>query len=643
MAVKTAHSGSWRSPVTADLAAAGAVKFGHTAVDRGNIYWVETRPSENGRNALMELDTHGKISGLTPETFNVRTRVHEYGGGDFAVSGGVVYFSNFSDQKIYARERNGNIRPLSRTAGMRYADLEVSPSGEKVICVREDHTVPENEAVNTIVCFSPDGGLEEKVLSRGSDFYSSPRVSHDGKYLAWITWDHPNMPWDGTRLWKAEFDARGGLSCVKQIAGGSSESVMQPEWGPDGSLYFISDRTGWWNLYRYINGETEHLIEKNAEFGRPQWVFGMSSYAVGSENRLVCSYAESGEWKIGVLDLAAKTFTVLDAPFTDISQVRAFKGMAVFTGGSPVHPLSLVTLDIETRDYEVLRESAPFGVNKEYLSAPRKIEFPVSHGEKSRAFYYPPVNPEYTLPAGEKPVTIVISHSGPTSAASTVLNPAVQYWTSRGIAVLDVNYGGSTGYGRDYRKRLDGKWGVVDLNDCVAAARYMAETGEADPERLAIRGSSAGGYTTLCALAFSGVFKAGASYYGVSDLELLVKETHKFESKYIEKLVGPYPARSDLYRERSPARHIERITCPVIFFQGLDDKVVPPDQADIMADALKKKGIPVAYMRFEGEQHGFRKAKSVKRSLEAELYFYSRVFGFDLAEHIEPVWIDNLA
>jgi len=401
-------------------------------------------------------------------------------------------------------------------------------------------------------------------------------------------------------------------------------------------------QTGWWNLYRWRDGRIEPMVNTEAEFGVPQWLFRMSTYAFESESRIICTYAQHGKWHLASLDTATGEFAEVETPYTSIGFLRAAPGLAVFLAGSPSEPTSVVQLDLVTHELKVLRRSSHVTVEPEYLSMPRAIEFPTEHGLTAHAFFYAPNNGDYTAPSGERPPLLVMSHGGPTGATSSTLNLMVQYWTSRGIAVLDVNYGGSTGYGRAYRQRLDGQWGIVDVDDCVNSVRYLIQRDEVDAGRLAIRGGSAGGYTTLCALTCRDVFKAGASYFGVSDPEALTKETHKFESHYLDRLIGPYPERRDLYDERSPISFVHSLSCSVIFFQGLDDKVVPPNQALKMVEALRAKGVPVAYVPFEGEQHGFRRAENIKRALDAELYFYSKIFGFELADPVEPVPIENL-
>jgi dipeptidyl aminopeptidase/acylaminoacyl peptidase len=634
--------GSWRSPITADLIASTTTGLGQIALDGDDTYWVETRPTEGGRSVVVRRTPDGRTSDVTPAPFNVRTRVHEYGGGAFCVDAGTVYFSHFANSRLYRRHLGAAPQPLTHEGPLRYADLVLDRRRDRLVCVCEDHSVSGHEAINTLVSISVDGADEQVVLAAGADFYASPRLSPGGTRIAWLTWDHPNMPWDGTELWLAEIEGDGSLGRSERVAGGSDESIFQPEWSPDGVLHFVNDRTGWWNLYRWRDGHPEPLCQKAAEFGLPQWNFAMSTYGFATANHIICAFAERGRRHLAVLDTQTLALTPIETELTEFDGVRVAHGRVVFTAGSPTHALATVQLDLQTRRIETLRRSADVSVGVGYISSPEAIEFPTEQGHTAHAFYYPPRNQDYTAPAGERPPLLVMSHGGPTACASSTLRFAVQYWTSRGIAVLDVNYGGSTGYGRAYRRRLDGQWGVVDVDDCVNGARYLVEAGRVDADRLAIRGGSAGGYTTLCALTFRDLFKAGASYYGIGDLEALANDTHKFESHYEERLVGPYPARRDLYRARSPIHFTDRLSCPVIFFQGLDDKVVPPSQAEAMVAALRAKQLPVAYVPFEGEQHGFRRAATLRRAFEAELYFYSRVFNFALADAVEPVQIENL-
>ncbi len=633
--------GAFKSPITSDLIVSETVTLREIAVDGPDVYWLEQRPTEGGRYVVVRRTADGRISDAIPAGCNARTTVHEYGGGSYLATGGVVYFSNFEDQRLYRQRTGSDPEPLTPT-GLRYADGAMDAARSRIFFVREDHRDATREAVNTIVSLPAEQGGEGEVLVSGNDFYSNPRLSDDGSKLAWLTWNHPNMPWDGTELWVAAIRGDGALGAAQLVAGGLSESVFQPEWSPDGSLYFVSDRTGWWNLYRWQDGAVQALWERESEFGLPQWVFGMRTYAVAADGRLVSSYEERGESKLAILDPDSLQRKDIDTPYTDITGIQASGGKAVFLGGSATEATAIVAMDLQTGAIEVLRRSSEADVDTGYISVAEAIEFPTEGGLTAHAFYYAPKNKDYKAPDGERPPLLVISHGGPTAAASSERNLSIQYWTSRGIAVVDVNYGGSTGFGREYRQRLQGTWGIVDINDCVNAALYLARRGDVDRERLAIRGGSAGGYTTLAALAFRDVFKAGASYYGVSDLEALVKDTHKFESRYLDGLIGPYPERRDIYLERSPIHHVEGFKAPMIVLQGLEDKVVPPNQAEMIVEALKKKGVPVAYLPFAGEQHGFRRAENIKKALGGELYFYSRVFGFHPPDSAEPIPIENL-
>jgi dipeptidyl aminopeptidase/acylaminoacyl peptidase len=632
--------GSWRSPISSDVIVRGVVGLREIVVDGRGVYWLESRPGEGGRNVIVLLTPDGCTEDVTPLPFNARTRVHEYGGGGFTVDIGTVYFSNFVDQRIYYQTSGGEPAPLTPQTGRRYADMVVDRARRRLIAVREDHA--RHEPVNELVSVDLESG-EDRVLVSGNDFYSSPRLSPDGRRLVWLTWNHPNMPWDGTELMGCGLGADGFLENMEQIAGGQDESVFQPEWSPEGTIHFVSDRTGWWNLYRRREGRAEPLYEKEAEFGLPQWVFGMSTYAFVSPGRIVCSYTERGSSHLATLDMESGGLEQLETPYSSIAYVRADgAGGVVFRGSSPTEAACIVRLDPSTGLYEVLRRSGDLEIDPGYLSVPEPVEYPTENGRTAHAFFYPPKNRDYAAPESELPPLLIKSHGGPTAAADTALDPGIQYWTSRGIAVLNVNYGGSTGYGREYRRHLEGAWGVVDVDDCANGAIFLAERGLVDGERLMITGGSAGGFTTLCALAFRDTFAAGASHFGVSDVEALAKDTHKFESRYLDSLIGPYPERTDLYLERSPIHSAEQLSCPVIFFQGLEDEVVPPDQAEKMFAVLREKGHPVSYVPFECEQHGFRRAENIKRALDGELYFYSRVFGFELADPVEPVPIENL-
>ncbi len=527
-------------------------------------------------------------------------------------------------------------RALTPADELRYADgiFDESLGRDRFICVREDHRKSSREAVNELVAIDLNGTREPQTLATGSDFYSSPRLSPDGSRLAWLEWQHPNMPWDGTELYVADIARDGSLENATLVAGSVSESIFQPEWSPDGVLHFVSDRTGWWNLYRNVNDQIEALAPMEAEFGRPQWVFGMRMYGFAAGDRIVCIVTRKGQDKLAILDTRTGKLEEINTTYTSIGSIRVDSGRAVVVASSPVEESSIVSIDIRSRSstgypIEVLKCASSLEIDPAYISVAEPIEFETTGGTTAHAFFYPPRNPEYVAPEGERPPLVVMSHGGPTAATSPGLHVGIQFWTTRGIGVLDVNYGGSTGYGRRYRERLDGKWGIVDVDDCANGALHLAREGRVDLERLAITGGSAGGYTTLCALTFKDVFKAGASHYGVSDCEALAKDTHKFESRYLDRLIGPYPAERELYRQRSPIHSAERMSAPVIFFQGLEDKIVPPDQAEKMVAALESKGILVKYVAFEGEQHGFRQAANIKRALDEELAFFANVFGFD--------------
>ena len=612
--------GSWPSPLTASRVTAGALRLDHVQLDGEDVYWVEGRASEGGRYVIVRRTADGAIIDVTPTVFNVRTRVHEYGGAAYTVDRGTIYFANFADQRIY-RQRSGAVPDPITAEGGFYADFRVDRTRDRLISVREDHSKA-GEAINTIVAIG--GG--ETVLVSGADFYSDPIVSPDGASLAWLQWHHPNMPWDGTELCVARFETDGTLGPARTIAGGATESIFQPEWSPDGTLYFVSDRSGWWNLHRLLNGEVEVVHAMAVEFGKPQWTFSMVTYAFMSAERIAATYTQGGRWQLALIDTRSRTCTPVPLLVQPLESIHATADAIYFIGGSATEANAITRLALADRSTEVLRSASAERIEPAWISVPEAITFTAA-GRDVHAFYYPPVNPAVTAPAGERPPLLVLTHGGPTGASSDVLDSKVQFWTSRGFAVLDINYSGSTGYGRAYRERLNGQWGIADVTDAVGGAEAMVAAGKADPARLAIRGGSAGGYTTLAALTFHQVFKAGASYYGISDLEVLQQDTHKFESRYNESLIGPYPAAREVYVARSPIHFTDRLSCPIILFQGLDDKVVPPNQSEMMAAAVRKKGLKVKYVTFEGEQHGFRKAENIIRALEEELAFYRDVFG----------------
>jgi dipeptidyl aminopeptidase/acylaminoacyl peptidase len=645
----TAPYGSWQSPITAEIVAGGGVGLDELTVDGDDLYWLEGRPLEGGRQVLCRRTGDGQPQDVLPPPFNARTRVHEYGGGSYRVHNGTVLAANFSDQRLYRLDPDREPRPITpeppTLAALRYADATLDPSGTWLVCVRESH---DGERVtNELVALPADGSAPPRVLASGRDFYASPRLDPDGRRLVWLEWDHPRMPWDGTECRLAGFDPAAGrlVGEPSLVAGGPEESVAQPSWSPDGVLHLISDSTGWWNLYRSADGRLDALAPMDAEFAMPQWTLDQSTYAFLPDGTIACAYGRGPVWRLGLVKPGGGGVAPLDLPFTSYypPRLRTTAGGRIATfAGSATQAAALVTVDPATGEYQVVRRSRDPNLDPAELSVPRPIEFPTEGGQTAYALYYPPTNPRFQAPAGELPPLLVTSHGGPTAQVVDQLSLSVQYFTSRGFAVVDVDYGGSTGYGRAYRQRLAGQWGIVDTQDCINAARHLADRGLADPKRLAIRGGSAGGYTTLCALTFHDVFGAGASYFGVADAETLARDTHKFESRYLDGLIGPYPQAADLYRQRSPIHHTELLSCPVILLQGLQDAVVPPAQAEQMAEALNAKGIPYAYLAFDGEQHGFRQASTVRRALEAELYFYGRILGFDPADQVEPVAIRNL-
>jgi dipeptidyl aminopeptidase/acylaminoacyl peptidase len=606
--------GTWPSPVSSAALVEAAVGLSQPLADGDAVYWLESRPLEAGRVVVVRNGTDA-----IPEGFSARTTVHEYGGGAYTVDRGRVLFSNFDDQRLYLVA--GGTAPVPITPeppsrwALRYADMAVSPDGTRVACVRETHNGPAaTEVVNEIVTLAVDGTGDVEVVATGHDFYAAPRWAPDGQ-LAWLSWDHPNMPWDGTELWVDH----------AHVAGGAAESIVQPEWSPDGELHYASDRSGWWNLYRHGDeaGDDAPLIVKDAEFAGPAWVFGLSWYAFLPDGRVVCTWSGADGAHLGVLD--GGDLREVNTPFTSVGSVRATGSGIVALAGSATQSPAVVTIDVDTGATEVLRRSRDNDLDPAYVSAAEAIEFPTEGGRTAYGYYYAPVNPDAQGPAGERPPVIVMSHGGPTSQTPGYFQMPIQYWTTRGFAVVDVNYGGSTGYGREYRERLKGEWGVVDMDDCTNAGRYLAGRGDVDGDRLLIRGGSAGGYTTLCALVFRDDFAAGASYYGVADAEALAADTHKFESRYLDGLIGPYPAAKDRYIQRSPIHFADRVSCPVILFQGLEDAVVPPAQAEVFVAALQEKGLPYAYVAYEGEQHGFRRAETIRDAIDSECEFYLAV------------------
>jgi dipeptidyl aminopeptidase/acylaminoacyl peptidase len=635
---RIAPFGTWSSPIPPSLLATASVDLAEPWIDSGSVYWCEARPSEAGRAVVMRKDPWSAPEEVTPHGFSVRSKVHEYGGGAYTVHEGTVLFVGLDDQRVYRHAQGAAPAPITpESVGRhRYADLQVTPDGAWVVCVRERHE--DEEVINDLVAIPAEGG-DAVVLARGRDLYAAPRLSPDGSRIAWLSWDLPWMPWDGCELWDAALDADGRLHDEHKVAGADGvESIWQPGWSPAGELHFVSDRSGWWNLYRRREGRDQALHPMEAEFGWPHWVFGGATYAFLDDGRIVCIYSAKGRQHVGVLDADTQELIDLDLPHEAIrSPYLATDGVrCVFVAGGPSLPEQLVAIDFTTRAAEVIREAESVRLDPNDIADPSQIAFPTEDGLTAHAHFYPPASATFRGPDDERPPLIVKSHGGPTSASQAVMDLETLFWTTRGFAVVDVNYGGSTGYGRAYRERLNGRWGVTDTLDCINAARFLAAEGVVDGDRLLIRGGSAGGYTTLCALTFHDAFAAGASYFGISDLEPFAKPggTHKFESRYEHTLIGPYPEAADLYRARSPIHSVDLIDTPMLVLQGADDEVVPPSQAELIVDALEAKGLPYAYLLFEGEQHGFRKADTIRVSREAELSFYAQILGFEPGEDL---------
>jgi dipeptidyl aminopeptidase/acylaminoacyl peptidase len=633
------------------LATAG-VGLAEPRLDEGSVYWIETRPVEQGRAVVMRADPYTGSVELTTEGFSARTTVHEYGGGAYVVHAGMVIVSNLDDQRLYRIEGAGDPVPITRDTGgrHRFADGRITADGSHWVGVRERHdgSGAPADVVNELVSLPIDGSAGPHVIASGRDFYSDPRISPDGSHLAFLAWDLPWMPWDGCELFVGDLDADGSLIEPHLVAGrDGEESIWQPGWSPSGDLHFASDRSGWWNLERIRGGERQPIRPDDAEFGFPHWEFGSRSYGFLGDGRIVCWYERGGVQALAILDPETSELLDLDLPHSALAQGPhlAVEGETIaFIAGSPDIPPQLVWLDLSARSVEVIRESAPVPVGSAFISSPRQIEFPTTSERSAFAHLYTPVNPRYVGPADERPPLIVMSHGGPTGESTPILDLETQFWTSRGFAVVDVNYGGSTGFGREYRRRLNGTWGITDTEDCVRAARFLADEGVVDGSRLLIRGGSAGGYTTLCALTFHDDFAAGVSYYGIADLEPLVTgETHKFESGYLHSLVGPWPEAADEYRARSPIHSVDMISTPMLLLQGSEDEVVPPSQAEVMVQALRRKGLPYAHVLFEGEGHGFRKAASIEASAEAELSFYRQILGIEVDEDGPGLTIENLS
>ncbi|HTS14510.1 MAG TPA: prolyl oligopeptidase family serine peptidase [Candidatus Sulfotelmatobacter sp.] len=629
--------GSWASPISLDLVSGGRNFPSAPRLVDGEAWWEEPRPEEGGRQVVRHRLADGSIVDAVPAGVNVRDMVHEYGGAAWTVAAGTLYDSDVADGRLYRLAPAGRPEALTVPGRLRYADLAVDLPRGRLLAVCEDHSDPDTEAVNRLVSVDLAAGPATPVtLVEGADFYAAPRLSPDGRRLAWLSWSHPNMPWDGTDLWLAELDDAGLPGATRHVAGGPDLWVAQPRWSPAGDLLFVSEPTGWMNLYRLRGSTVEAILPMAAEFARPDWIFGLSTYACLDNGGVLAVARAAGRDELWRID-ADGGATRLPVPYDEIGAVVAEGSRALLTADSAGDAGGLIELDLRTGATAVVARSLAVDLDPAVISEAQAITFPTSDGATAHALFYPPRNDAYTGPAGERPPLIVTSHGGPTAGTGTGLALSTQFFTSRGLAVVDVDYRGSSGYGREYRRALEGQWGVYDMDDCLAAATYLAAQGLVDGERLAIRGGSASGYTTLCALTFRTGFRAGVSYFGIGDLETFARDTHKFESRYLERLVGPYPAARSLYEQRSPIHFLDRLSCPVLILQGLDDRVVPPSQAEDMVAALTAKGLPYAYLPFEGEGHGFRRASNVRLAAGAELAFYGRIFGFQPADALPPL------
>jgi len=640
---KISSYGSWASMITADLILSQGLGLSEIHVDGEDIYWLESRPRDNGRSVIVRKSADGQVLDAIPEGFNVRNGVHEYGGGSYAVSFGNIYFTNWEDQRIYYV--GDTLSPTVLTSdgeiskGIRYADLTIE--GRWLICVRERHHT-DSEPTNDLIAISVNRPHIVRILASGQNFYSSPRLSLDGKKICWLSWNHPNMPWDGCMLSVADFNDDGVVSNIERVTGSETESIVQPGWSPNGDLFFFTDESGWWNLTVWNGETTRSFLAEEVDYAEAPWQFGHSVYSFLRDGSLVLGTpAVVDSALLRRFNSSGNELSAIVSTYSKIRYVRTVDQRIIYLGASPTSLPEIVVTDLRTGVHSILKKSSSLDLDVRYISKPRVIQFPTTDDGQAHGFYYDPQNPHAQAGKKEKPPLLVMTHGGPTGETRAELNLRVQFWTSRGFAVVDVNYRGSTGHGRRYRESLNGMWGVYDAADCIAATDYLVKQGLVDADRLIIRGSSAGGYTVINALRFYDRFAAGASYYGIADLEAMVNDTHKFESRYLDTLIGPYPDARDIYHDRSAIHFSERLSCPMILFQGLEDGVVPPSQAEKMSKSLRQNRIPFAYVPFEGEQHGFRQAKNIKRALEAELYFYGRVMGFMPADQIDPIEIEN--
>lgn len=638
MIVETQPYGSWKSPISSDLLAESALRFGQIDVDNSTFYYIEGRPSEKGRCALMQGSLKDPIKELLPKEFNVRSTVHEYGGKCFLAHNGCVYFVNHQDQDLYKINKEGIVSRITKEPTLRFADLAIANDASFLYAVAERHL---GDSVDNMLMKISLTDSHIESIANGYDFYAAPRISTSGRYVAWFCWNHPNMPWDGTELWLASISPEGTLIDPKCIAGGSEESITAPSWSEADVLYFISDCSGFWNFYRYVDNSAQALYPCDIDFGSPHWIFGSERYCFLKGDIIATIGTTRGRDSIYLLDSKKQTLITVETPFTAISDLYSLNQESLlFTAASPCMASALVALDLKTNQTHIIKHSQNTSIQKDYLSFPEEIIFKTEEGLDCYGFYYPPTNPDFKSETKELPPLILRCHSGPTANASPKLNLDILYFTSRGFAFFELNYGGSTGYGREYRNRLRNNWGVVDVQDCVHAALELCKRGLVDKTRLIVKGSSAGGYTALSLLTFTDVFQAGACYYGVSDMEALAKDTHKFELHYLDRLIGPYPQERNTYIKRSPIHFVDQLLCPIIFFQGANDKVVLPSQTESMYLELRKKHIPTAYLLFENESHGFRMSSTIKRCVDAELFFYSKIFKLSLKDPVPSIKTD---
>ncbi len=636
--------GSWASPFRIERLTDRVVFLSEARGIDGVRWWLEGRPDEGGRQVLTRREPDGTLVRLTPQGFNARCRVHEYGGAAVLISGDLVVVSDFVTGRLNRVVAPEGMEPLTPPdKAWRYADVIHDAAHNRLIAVREDHedemVAKHGEWNNDLVEIDLATGVVAPI-AEGSDFYMAPRLSPDGSTLVWLEWHHPNMPWDGTELHLAPVAADGSLGPSRIVAGSRTDWISQPRWSPDGVLHFVAEPEGWMNIFRLVDGRAEAVTSFEAEFAGPDWQFGYVTYDFMADGSIL-AIARSGGRDQLVKVRADGELEPIDLPYSEMAGLSIDGDTVVLRAAGPDRPASVIELDRQG-NLTVLRTATPNLPDREDVSIAQHIEFPTTGGRMAYGNFYPPTNRSFVGPAGELPPLIVTSHGGPTAAAFSGFATGLQLFTSRGYAVLDVDYGGSTGYGKDYRKRLELQWGVVDVDDCVAGAKYLAEQGLVDGERQAIRGGSASGFTTLAALAFTDQFDAGCTYFGIGDLRAFVKDTHKFESRYLESMLGPWPEAKQVYLDRSPSLHAEKITAPVLVQQGAEDMIVPQSEAERIVDALFERRVPHAYLLYPGEDHGFRGRDAIIRSFGAELSFYAQVFGFEPADDIEPLEIQFL-